>query len=222
MKKLLQSLFALFITINLAAQSHESGTLSFQLGYDVGVHRTDYTSKLNGVQISQNKSTAATTIVMFGAQYNLVKFLSFGLNFGAGGYLENPENAEADGNSYRALSIDLRLYPVNKDKFNWFLGPRLGTSGLKIRRKVSQLGGQPIPTVSQESRYNSPHFGVYTGFNWYLLSFLGLNGQIGYTSHNFLMKSYSVNGTSQNLSNFDNRLKVSGVHIQFGLSVKIN
>ena len=75
MKKLLKSLFALFITINLTAQSHEAGTLSFQLGYDVGVHRTDYTSTFNGTQVSQTKDNAATTLFMFGAQYNLVKIL---------------------------------------------------------------------------------------------------------------------------------------------------
>lgn len=218
MKKIFLLFLGLSFSINLAAQSHHAGTLSFQLGYDVGVHQTDYTSKYNGTLLSQDKDNAATTAVMFGAQYNLIEFLSLGLNFGAGSYIEDRDKIENNGNTFRVLSLDLRIYPINNEKFNWFLSPRLGVSNLKINRKV----GPPILLISQESKYNSPHFGIYTGFNWYFLSFIGINAQLGYTNHNFLMKEYNINGVSQNLNNFENRLKVSGVQLQLGLSVKIN
>lgn len=211
-----QKLF-IFIIIFLShalsqAQSHETGTVSFQLNYDVGVHRTNYTSKFNGILINEDKSAALTSMLKFGAYYNVLNFLSLGIEHMRGGYLEDPDNAEAAGNYYRNLAFGMNLYLVNKDKFNWFISPKFGAARLEIKRRKG--------VVVETSKYRTGLFGIYTGFNAYLINNLGFNAQLGYSSHNFRMTSFAVGGNSLNLNNFENRLQVGGVHLQLGLSLK--
>jgi hypothetical protein len=202
----------LFISTSMMAQSHEKGTISFQANYDLGVHRTVYTSTFNGFQLSKNESAAVTSILSLHAQYNLGKIFSMGLNYNGGAYLEDPENAEAAGNSYRSFLFDIRLYLANKDRFNWFFSPRIGFSGLEINRRKG--------VILETSKFRSNPFGFYTGFNWYPIAMFGVNMQLGYTGHNFKMRSFAVNGNDININNFDNRLAVSGIHLQLGLSFK--
>jgi hypothetical protein len=212
MRKYLTVIALLFISTGMMAQSHEKGTISFQANYDLGVHRTVYIRKFNGIQLGEDKSAAVTSILSVHAQYNLGRIFSAGFNYNGGAYLEDPDNAEAAGNSYRAFLFDLRLYVANKDRFNWFLSPRIGFSGLEINRRSG--------LVLETSKFRSNPFGLYTGFNWYPIAMFGINMQLGYMGHNFKMRSFAVNGNEINLNNFDNRLAVSGIHLQLGLSFK--
>ena len=49
----------------------------------------------------------------FGAQYNLLNWLSGGVTFVYGSYLEDTADVSANGNNVGNISFDLRLYPVN-------------------------------------------------------------------------------------------------------------
>jgi hypothetical protein len=219
MKKILILVGLSLCFIDVSAQSHKPGTLTFQVNYDGAGHATNYTSRYRGIELSNENDFAGTSMLNIGAHYNVFKFLSLGADFGTGSYIENPENAEADGNKVRIFAFDMRFYLSNKDKFNFYIGPRLGATSLEINRR--NVAGNII-VARQSYKYNSPHLGIYTGFNWYLTNFLGLNTQIGYTNHKLKMKSFELNGVSQNLTDFENILTTNGVHLQLGLTIKIN
>lgn len=217
MKKLFFLVCSL-VYANGFSQSHDNGTLSFQVNFDAGYHSTESESSYMGTVYDQGTSVAGTTMAGLTMHYNFVKWFSAGFNFSFGSYIEDPENAEADGNKVSFISVDARFYPVNKDKFNWFAGIEYGYSGLEINRKVSLLN--TVNTI--QYNYTSPHLGLYTGFNWYFANFIGLNFQVGMSNHQFDLKEYSINGTNQDLTNYEIKLNTVGPHIKLGLSFKIN
>lgn len=199
------------------AQSHDKGTVSFQLNLDLGAHGTNYTATYKGTQIENKDDGAATVLMMINASYNPVKFLSIGINTGFGSYLEDPENAEADGNRNRRFGLDVKTYYLNNDRFNMFLGAQAGASGLEINRKTVIVA--PIYST-QQYKYTSPFFDVHTGFNWYFAKFIGMNMQLGYSAHNFKMKKATISGTQIDLTDYENRLKTRGIRMQVGASIK--
>jgi hypothetical protein len=187
-----------------------------QLDYSAGAHLSVYESRYNGTLLDVDSSGVATSMVFFNAQYSVLDFLSVGAYIGAGSYIEDPENEIAKGNKIRAFGLDLRGYPVNKDKFNWYLGTKLGYSTLEINR--SALNG----FITTQANFGSGQFSGFTGFNWYFANFMGINFELAYLKHNFLMNEYYINGSSQNISSLENRLNVKGILVNIGLSFKIN
>lgn len=216
-KLLLFSFLCVLFVSTANAQSHQKGTLSFQLGFDAGAHGVKYESKYDGVVIDDDTSGAATTMLYFSTHYNFAKWFSAGFNLSRGSYLEDPDNAEADGNTLGIFAFDFRFYPINKENFNWFAGLELGASNLEINRKYIFI----IP-FNTSYTYASGHSELYTGINWYFGKIVGINTRLGYSRHNFLMTDYKINGDNQDLDDFDNTLMTRGLHFRIGLSVKIN
>lgn len=216
MKTLFLFTFLLITNALVFGQSHQSGTFSMQLDYSLGAHLSVYESKYNGNTMDIDSSGVATSMVFLNGQFSVLDFLSVGAYFGLGSYIEDPENDAARGNKIRSFGVDFRAYAVNNDQFNWYFGTKLGYSALEINR--SAFNG----FLKTQANFGSVQFAGFTGFNYYFGDFLGFNFELAYMKHNFLMNEYSVNGTSQNLSNFENRLDVKGIVFNLGLSFKVN
>jgi len=199
------------------AQSHQEGTLSFQTGADFGVHGTLYTSSFAGIQLEKDTSAAVTKMFALSAQYSPLTWLSGGLSFVYGSYLEDTADLNANGNNVGAISLDIRLYPVNTEKFNLYIGPEFGYSFLQISRVNPGLGG-----LEEVYNYSGSHFGANLGFNWYFASFIGAFMQLEYTRNGFTLNEYTINGEPFNLTNFDISLDTFSAGVRFGLSFKIN
>lgn len=199
------------------AQGHSAGTISFQLGFDAGIHGTVYEAKYNGTTVDQDTSGAGTTLFQFNAQYNILKWLSAGFSFHGGSYIEDPDNAEADGNKISTFAFDLRFYPVNKDKFTWYLGFNYGAAKLEINRRYTIITTFPV-----QYRFKGPDMRILTGFNFYFSKNVGLNLGLAYSTHNFKMTEYTVNNNPFDLTNYDNHLITRGAHISLGLSLRFN
>lgn len=217
MKKVL---LAILITCLLPqfgkTQSHSKKTLSFNLDYDLGIHGTVSEYYYQNTLIDQDTSAAGTKLIRLDVQYNIFKFLSAGLTFRKGSYIEDPENAEADGNSVGIFSLGFRLYPINKDKFAMYFGLNFGGSNLEINRKYTF-----ITTSAHHYEWSSPHFSSELGFNWYFGKGVGMNFNLGYSSHNYNLKKYTINGNQQDLTNQKHTFLTKGVHIGIGLAVRL-
>lgn len=214
MKKFILGFSALLICHFVAGQALEKGTFSFNLGFDGGVHGTESRTYFNDDLVgTPDTSAAGTSLFRLNAQYHFLNRLSAGLDFRIGKYIEDPDNMEADGNSVSLYAISLRFYPVNRDKFNLYLGSTLGLSALEINRKTTTL----IP-LSQQYKYSSGHFGLESGFNWYFINRFGLNFCLGYLTQNYTMNEFRVNGNELDLSNQKYKLKTIGLNLGIGLS----
>lgn len=203
------------MTAGLHAQ-HRTGTLSFQLGYDGAVHATRAESIFAGLLLDTDTSAAVTTMFSATAQYNLLNWLSTGLTFSSGSYLEDTADVEANGNSVWFVAWDTRLYPVNREKFNLYFGADLGLTRLEINR-VSIA-----PANDYQYHYNGMHLGVFTGFNWYIFNVAGLFLQLGYAQHNFNLDHYSIDDVEQSMTNWNVNLDTYGANIRAGINVAIN
>lgn len=214
MKKLLCSIFVILTSSTLFGQAQDKGEFSFNIDYDMGIHGTMYTSEYQGnADNDPDTSAAGTQMIRINAQYNILKWLSAGLDLRTGSYLEDPENATANGNKVNMWGVSLRLYPVNRDKFVWYLGTTLGGSRLEINRIYTFLIAIPA-----QYKFRSPHLGIETGFNWYFAKNFGLNFGFGYSSQNFEMTEYYLNGDKQDLADWNNHLVTKGVHTNIGLA----
>jgi len=215
--KLLMLSISLITCISVFGQGQQAGTLSFQAGYDFGVHGTLYKSQYLGLPIETDTGGAATSMFSFGAQYNLLNWLSGGVTFVYGSYLEDTSDVSANGNNVGTISFDLRLYPVNGEKFNLYIGPEVGYSFLEIRKLNPSLGN-----IEEVSNYSGGHVGVNLGFNWYLFSFAGVFAQAEYTRNDFTLKQYYIDGETFDLTNWDASLNTFSGAVRVGLCFKIN
>lgn len=217
MKKCFLALLIFSISFSAFSQVYNPGTLSFQLGYDVAIHKVDYTSQYLGIIIDNNSDLAATTLFSMSGQYNPFTWLSAGFTFLGGAYLEDPENAEADGNKVRVYALDLRFYLVNTDNLALYLGPEFGSSHLEINRIYPALGNQKTNDI-----YKGPHLGLNMGFDLYFSDVFGWFLQLNYTTNKFDLKEYSVNGDAVDLTNFDITLDTFSFGLRTGLCIKFD
>ncbi|MEZ5012915.1 MAG: hypothetical protein R2794_01360 [Chitinophagales bacterium] len=215
MKKGIILITCLCVSVYLHAQ-FESGSFSIQAGFDGAIHGTYAESKFNGAVIDHDSSAAATSMFASSIQYHILPWLSAGLGFDYGAYIEDPEDAEANGNRISTFCVDARVYAVNHEHFNLYFGVQGGATFLKIDRLYVLF-----PPVSSEFmyHYSGSHFGAFTGFNWYLFKQVGLFTQIHYSNHGFDLKRYTINGTEQDLGQSEVTLDTFGVGIRLGLAI---
>jgi hypothetical protein len=204
-------------SVTVRAQSLESGTLGFQIGYDAMVHGTASETTFLGIVIDQDTSGAVTSMFHANGQYSFAPWFSAGLSFNIGSYLEDTADASANGNSVSIVAFDARLYPLNRDKFNWYFGGSAGLTNLEINKVDHTFG-----TTDYQYKYKSPNLGLYTGFNWYLLDIAGVFFQFEYSQQSFDLKSWSIDGTEQDLSQTTQTLITKGGGVRLGVTFKIN
>jgi hypothetical protein len=216
MKKLF-ILASILSSVVVHAQSHKAGTLSLQGDFEIGILGTASETKFNETILDQDTSSAITSSFAFAMHYSLVEFISAGVYANFGSYVENEENIESNGNEFLSFGAGARLYPLNKDNFNWYLGGKIGYCSLDINRKTTGV----IP-FSADYKYGSTEILAETGFNWYFANFLGVNMNLNYQWRNFDMKEYYLNGNQQSLVNISSTLKTTGLGISAGVSLKIN
>lgn len=216
--------YSVFFTLTLLSfcamsQAHNQGTLSFNLDYDAGANFVLYDSKYeNGgivIEADQDTSGAITHMGRLDGHFNLFRFLSVGGEVRFGSYVENTENEAAKGNDIFTAAISARFYPVNKDKFTWYVGTSYGFSTLEINRELIF-----VVAIPYQYKFGGNHFVIDSGFNFYFSENVGLNFNLGYTAQKFKMNEYSIDGDQQDLSNYTNILRAKGAHFGAGLTMK--
>lgn len=199
----------------LQAQSHKAGTLSIQGNFEGGFVKSHSETEFNGTLIDEDTSSAVLASFGAGVHYSLAEFISAGVYANYGAYGEDVENVESSKNNFINFGAAARVYPVNNDMFNWYLGARVGYSSLTIDRVYSSF-------LNVDYTYGGLEYIGETGVNWYFANFLGVNLGVNYQYRKFDLKEYNINGGSQDLSNISNFLQTSGLGFTAGVSLKIN
>ncbi|HMU70842.1 MAG TPA: hypothetical protein PKC38_12555, partial [Chitinophagales bacterium] len=78
------------------------------------------------------------------------------------------------------------------------------------------------PGVNYQYKYKSPALGLFTGFNWYFFDVAGVFLQFEYSQQNFDLKSFSIDGAEQDLSQTTQSLITKGGGIRLGVNFKLN
>lgn len=210
-------ILVLLLSNKVFMQSQTAGTFSIQAGYDFNIHATAFESNYNGLNLERDTSAAGTSMFAISALYNPLNWLTGGITFEYGSYIEDPDDAEANGNTTGIIAFDLRAYPINGEKFNLYLGTELGYSFLEINRIYTFLGSQ-----ESQYKYKGAHAGLFAGFNLYFTPFLGWYLQFEYTDNNFELKEYTINNEPFNLTDWNILLNTYSVGLRTGLCFKFD
>ena len=221
MKPSISVLFFLWIicSASVVAQSNDFGILNFQLGYEFGAHGIEHHISQDGNLLEGLSQDAITSTANFNFNAGLTKWLSAGVALQYGNFVESPANPQNTGNSITNAYIELRGYIGNTDNFNWYFGGAFGISSLKLERIAyypQQFTSQTITTT-----YHSPHLSAINGFNWYFSKYIGMNFNILFSTYNFKLEDYSIDGESQAMQNYESDINTIGLHLRIGLSAKL-
>jgi hypothetical protein len=213
MRTLFLSVFVFVFFAKAEAQLHTSKSVSMNVDFDAGGHFTQYKASYQGVQQPTDSSGAGTTLFRLNPQIHIISWLSAGIDIRWGGYIENPDNAEAAGNRITTTSVFVRAYPVNKDKFSWYVGAGIGNSSLAIKRRTTLI----IP-ILYEYRFRGLQSFLETGINAMATKNIGFNFNLGYMGTNMKLRKFVVNGEKQNISDWNNFLNTKGITFGLGLT----
>lgn len=214
MKRLFLPIVAMLLAITqLSAQSNEGGTFHIGLGWSLGIHSTNYEQEytVGGVIIRDDDQDAAITRTFpIDLQIGVAKALSLGLYGEFGRYLDS-----SDTRSNRILIVGFapRVYIINKDKFNWMIGPEIGISGLQIE-------DVEFSNKKFTDSYAGLHVRLATGISFYFVKNFGLQFQTRYAYHNMQWRDRDPENTAFDALDYQGVLTTSGIQLTLGATVK--
>lgn len=196
-----------------SAQSNKGGTVHIGLGFSLGLHATRYEEEwLETSQQRQRETTdgAITRTFPIDLQIGLAKPISLGIYGEFGRYLDS-----SDTRSNRVLLVGFapRVYIINKDKFNWMIGPEIGISGLQI---------EDVEFANKKftDSYAGLHVRLATGISFYFTKNLGLQFQTRYVYHNMQWRDRDPENTLFDTLDYEGVLTTSGIQLSLGVTVK--
>ncbi len=212
MKKFVLAIIVSFIAMGTQAQVGEKGKLYLDASGGIGVYKNFYTYKDGGLTIYDNEEdTVATAFNTIGLEYGLANWVSLGVNFKGGRYLE--DNANKD-NKFRVFEISSHFYFLNKDKFTLFGNATLGTSSLVEN-------GRFFWNSNYEARFSGAHTSLGFGFKWlFIKEKVGLFFNYEFNRYFLDLKKYTVDNDNRDLSDVTWTYDVNGHELKLGISVK--
>lgn len=209
MKNLLLAATMVFLGNTVLGQAHQKGKMNIDAGGGVGIYKFDYKQTYQGsVSYEVEDDTAGTTYGFLNLEYGVLDFLSAGINFKRGSYIDDNANAN---NTFGVFDVVARGYFLNKDKFTFFGSLAFGTNGLTINRSG---------IIATTERYSGTHVGFGLGFKWFWIEQFGLHFAVENNRYNFDLKKYTINGDEQDINDWDVDYNVRGTEVKLGFSFK--
>lgn len=201
------------LSMRSSAQSNEGGTVHIGLGWSLGIHSTNYEQEytVGGVIVRDEDADAAITRTFpIDIQIGVAKPLSLGLYGEFGRYLDS-----SDTRSNRILIVGFapRVYIINKEKFNWMIGPEIGISGLQIE-------DVEFNNKKFTDSYAGLHVRLATGISFYFVKNFGLQFQTRYAYHNMQWRDRDPENTLFDTLDYEGVLTTSGIQLSLGATVK--
>lgn len=201
------------LALRSSAQSNEGGTVHIGLGFSLGLHSARYEEEwLETSQLRRRETTdgAITRTFPIDLQVGVAKPISLGIYGEFGRYLDS-----SDTRSNRILIVGFapRVYIINKDKFNWMIGPEIGISGLQIE-------DVEFNNKKFTDSYAGLHVRIATGVSFYFVKNFGLQFQTRYAYHNMQWRDRDPENTLFDTLDYEGVLTTSGIQLSLGATVK--
>lgn len=224
MKKLIAPLvILLFFVGNANAQSNDFKTINIQVGAGVGAYGTLLDGSFDGNAFDQDTSAAAVVLVPIEGQFGLHKLISVGFFLRPGKYIDedpNDPDITIQENGIMNYGVNFKFYPLNKDKFNLYLGAGFGATSLnQLKSQQFTALGLPVSNTTDLTWKGTSAYGEL-GFNAYFGERVGMFFDMRYDSHKLNLKDYLINGNAQDLTRWKFDMAAKGVFVNLGVSVK--
>ena len=218
MKKIILSAFALITFGFASAQSNEKGTMHLNVmgGFTFG----------GAVDKGEDgdadiKYTVGSGDYGVSFQYGLADNFSAGVNLELGTAVlvpkdlssESPFDADSPDPTMSTFKfgVGARYYIVNKDRFNFFVGPNVG---FLTGKDKTEAFGVTIGDDSPKAKFSGLNLGLDAGINFYFNDFIGGIVKLGYDNNMTTGKISDEDG------DFDWKRNYGGVKIAAGVAFK--
>lgn len=216
MKRIVLAIVVIIGGLTSNAQSG-FGTINIRAGGNASVAATflevDY-----GIAKDYDSSAIAAAFIPVSVDLFLTKFLSVGASYKSGTWLDEDtqdDNLEVTKKKVADYNLGVKLFPVNKDNFNFYVGADYGLSTLEKDVETKVI------VVKQHQKWSGTGLGLHLGFNAYFGSNFGIYMQTGYTQRNYSLKEYSVNNVDALLASTTYDLLTKGGFLELGFAFKI-
>lgn len=215
-------LFAFLCFISTSWGQSREKELQLRIGAGGGAYgtRSEFTVSSGGISLSgTDTSGAATAHLNIDLRYDFTQRFTAGLDIKSGSYLyDASEDNTGKSNVYAVVGLKGEFNIVSREKFRWYLGAGVHRSVLEIVEKETTLG----VTTTEKLRYTGSGVSLNTGLIKYFGdSPFGIHFSMGYDGHRFELQEYSINDSSQNLTNVTGELWARGVDISAGILFRI-
>ena len=199
-----------------SAEAQRDKEFQIRGGFGWSIYKTESTLD-TGFTKTENEDGALSVQLPLEFRYELSERWNLGLDMKFGSYVYEPDSAEGKSNRFFVFGIAGEYTIVNKDNFRWYTGFGIHTASLVLE----ETSEDAIIESKKEWTYRGGGIRLNTGVLIYLGDVVGLNFNLGLDTHNFTLEEYERDGTKQDLSNVDAKLKLSGLDGTIGLVLRI-
>lgn len=215
-------LLCLLAVVGVTANAQRAKEFQVRAGYGLGAYKTETKLSYTWGNFSVSDDTtdgAATAHFPVELRYEVSERVNLGLDMKFGRYLYAPEDRMSGRhNKFTIIGLGAEVNIFSDDDARVYIGGGFNTGTLEMYDVI----GVGLINLSQKTVYkgNGVKFNLGTVF-FIKNGPIGINLNLGYDRHNFILKSYEIEGTLQNITNFDGSLTASGMEINGGLVFRI-
>lgn len=224
-KVIVAMLVVLLSGFTASAQNKRPREVQLRTGFGFAAYRTlgETVYKYNNsTETDRDTSGAVCRYTPLDLRFELNHRWSIGPEFKFGRYLygtlDSTSNITYRANHFTIVGIGAEFAIVSRPGFRWYTGLGINTAGLFIEEE--QQNG------TRRDRFSLMMRGGGFRLNTGIIAFfgklpLGFQYQMGYDSHNFNLKAFSINYTNGNLQNISSTLRTAGIDLHFGLVLRV-
>ncbi|MBK9639197.1 MAG: outer membrane beta-barrel protein [Bacteroidetes bacterium] len=215
MKRVLILCGILLLIIGTQAKAQRDKEFQIRGGIGFSIYYAE--SMVNyGIEKMEDNNGALSLQFPLEFRYELTERWNVGLDTEFGTYLYENDVTEGNSNRFFVFGIAGEYNILNDDYFRWYAGLGLHTASL-----VLEETNEYASIEKEEWTYRGGGMRINTGVLLYIGEVGGFNFNLGYDTHNLTLDEYVQNGTKQDMSKIDGKLKISGLDGTIGLVLRI-
>jgi hypothetical protein len=215
-------LFGIMLVLGLQAAAQRAKEIQVRAGYGLGVYKTqtELSYTFGNIKISDDTTDgAATSHFPVELRYEVSDRVNLGLDLKFGKYLYAPEDQRSGRfNKFSIIGIGAEVNLFSDDDARVYINGGFNTGTLEMNDVIAS----GLISLSQKVTYKGNGIRFNFGTFFFIKNGpIGINLNLGYDRHNFILKSYEVEGTLQNITNFEGSLTAGGMEINGGLVFRL-
>jgi hypothetical protein len=214
--------FFTFSVLSAQVLAQRAKEIQVRAGYGLGVYKTqtELAYTFGNIKISDDTTDgAATAHIPVELRYEVSDRVNLGLDMKFGRYLYAPEDQMSGRhNRFTIIGLGAEVNLFSDDDARVYLNGGFNTGTLEMHDVIAS----GLINLSQKVVYKGNGLKFSLGTMFFIKNGpIGINLNLGYDRHNFILKSYEVEGTLQNITNFEGSLTAGGLEMNGGLVFRI-
>ena len=210
---------AFFLLVGSIFSQHDQGVFNVRVGGNATAGLTLTNGTVLGIKAEEDSGGVLATQIPVSIEYGVTKFLSVNAGFKIGSWLnDDDEDIVILKKRIKTMIVGFKLYAVNKENFNLYLGYDFGYGGFETEKE-----NKGLIVFNEKQKWSGTNNNINLGMNWYYGGNFGSYFQLGYAGYKFNLKEYSWNNEDQiEPFDIDANMTVKGFQMELGLCYRFN